>query len=147
VCYRAKLPTSFGQCQLRRHITGALRHRFGDHQLAAANRSQFKARIWTSGEALQEFAPAVEQLAHRALVGLPLAFIQTEAAHTFIDSVRDQEVKQHLLMGGDRNLNEALNQALKLEAAKAAAGLPARLRGLTGALSRANYPTERRCEV
>jgi hypothetical protein len=37
-------------------------------------------------------------------------------------------VKQHLLMGGDRTLNEALNQALKLEAAKAAAWPTARLR-------------------
>jgi hypothetical protein len=34
-------------------------------------------------------------------------------------------VKQQLLMGGDQNPNEALNHALKLEAAKAAAGSPA----------------------
>jgi hypothetical protein len=60
-------------------------------------------------------------LAHRALVGLPEGHIQTEAAHAFIDGIRDREVKQHLLMGGDRTLNEALNQAVKLEAAKAAA--------------------------
>jgi hypothetical protein len=39
-----------------------------------------------------------------------------EAAHTFIDRIRDRELMQHLLMGGDRLLNEAL-----------AAGLPARL--------------------
>jgi hypothetical protein len=37
-------------------------------------------------------------------------------------------VKQHLLMGGDRPMNEALNRALKVEAAKAAAGLLPRLR-------------------
>jgi len=30
---------------------------------------------------LQEFAAAVEQLAHRALVRLPVPFIQTRAAH------------------------------------------------------------------
>jgi hypothetical protein len=125
-------------------ISGALKGRFGDHQLAAAFRSQFKARVQTSGETLQEFAAAVEQLAHRALVGLPLAFIQTEASHAFIDGVRDRELKQHLLMGGDRNLNEALNQAMKLEAAKEAAGATAKLRGLTGASPRANYPAERR---
>jgi hypothetical protein len=81
-----------------------------------------------SDETLQEFAAAVEQLAHRALVGLPVGYIRTEAAHAFIDGIRAREVKQHLLMGGDRMLNEALNQALKLEAAKAAAWPTARLR-------------------
>jgi len=87
---------------------------------------------------LQEFAAAVEQLAHRALFGLPVAFIQIEAAHSFIDGVRDRELKQHLLIGGDRTLNEALNQALKLEAEKAAAGPPARMRELTDAPGRAS---------
>jgi hypothetical protein len=35
-------------------------------------------------------------------------------------------LREHLLMGGSRFLNEALNQAFKLEAAKAAAGPPVR---------------------
>jgi hypothetical protein len=77
--------------------------------------------VQTSGETLQQIASAVEQLAHRALVGLPVGYIQTEAAHAFINGIRDREVKQHLQMGGDRTLNEALNQTVKLEAAKAAA--------------------------
>jgi len=58
-----------------------------------------------SEETLQEFAAALEQLAHRAFVGLPVTFIQTEAAHSFIDGLRDREVKQHLLLGWDRTLN------------------------------------------
>ena len=85
-------------------IVGALQDRFGDHQLAAAYRSRLKARVQASSETLQEFAAAVEQLAHRALVGLPVTFIQTEAAHTFIDGIRDRELKQHLLMGRDWTL-------------------------------------------
>jgi hypothetical protein len=89
------------------------------------------------GETLQEFAAAVEQLAHQALVGLPADHIQTEAAHAFIDVIRDREVKQYLLLGGARTLNEALNQAVKLEAAKAAAWPAARLREAT------RVPTER----
>jgi len=127
-------------------IMESLRDRFGDHQLAAAYQSQLKARVQKSGETLQEFAAAVEQLAYRALVGLPVAFIQTEATHSFIDGIRDREVKQHLLMGGDWTLNEALNQALKLEATKAAAGPPARLRKLTGASARVSQPPDRRRE-
>jgi hypothetical protein len=116
-------------------IVESLQDRFGDHQLAAAYRSQFKARVQMSGKTLQKFAAAVERLAQRALVGLPVGFIQTEAAHAFIDGVRDREVKQHLLMGGDDTLNGALNQALKLEAAKVAAGPPPRLREVTRAPS------------
>jgi hypothetical protein len=112
-------------------IVGALQDRFGDHQLAAAYRSYLKARVQTSGETLQEFAAAIERLAHRALVGLPVGYIQTEAAHAFIDGIRDREVKQHLLMGGGRTLNEALNHALKLEAARAAAWPTARMREVT----------------
>jgi hypothetical protein len=127
-------------------ISGALKGRFGDHQLAAAYRSHFKARVQASGESLQGFAAAVEQLAHRALVGLPLTFIQTETAHAFIDGERDRELKQHLLMGGERNLNEALSQAMKLEAAKEAAEPAAKLRGMTRATSSSNYPAERRRE-
>jgi hypothetical protein len=103
-------------------IVGALQNRFGDHQMAAAYRSQLKARVQMSDKTEQEFAAAVEQLAHRVLVGLPVGFIQSDTAHAFINEVRDREVKQHLLIGGDRALNEALNQALKLEEAKAAAG-------------------------
>ena len=44
-----------------------------------------------SEETLQDFAAAVEQLAHRAFVGLPVTFIQTEAAHSFIDGLLGRE--------------------------------------------------------
>jgi hypothetical protein len=56
-----------------------------------------------------------------ALVWLPEDSIQREAAHIFINGV-----KQHLL-GSKRLLNKALNQALKLEVAKAVNKSPARL--------------------
>jgi gas vesicle protein len=78
-------------------IVGALQDQFGDHQLPTAYRSQLKTRVQAGGETLQEFAAAVEQLAHRDLVGLPEGHIQTEAAHAFIDGIRDREVIQHLL--------------------------------------------------
>jgi hypothetical protein len=65
----------------------------------------------TSGETLQEFDVAVEQLAHRAFVGLPIDFIRKEAARAFIDGLRDGEIKRHLLMGCDMALREALIQA------------------------------------
>jgi hypothetical protein len=66
-------------------------------------------------------------LAHRVLVGLPEDFIQKEAAHSFVDGVRVQKVKQQLIMDGDMLLNETLNNIMKPEAPKAAAGTPARM--------------------
>ena len=39
-------------------IVESLRDRFGDHQLAAAYRSQLNARVQESGETLQEFTAA-----------------------------------------------------------------------------------------
>lgn len=77
-------------------------------------------------------AAAVKQLVHLVLVALQAEFFQTEAAHTFIDGLRQWEAHHHTLAGGDRSLNENQNEALKLEATKAAAGQSARLRGVTG---------------
>jgi hypothetical protein len=48
-------------------------------------------------------------------------FMQRKTAYVFITGVKDQGMKQHLLMGSKRSLTEALNQALMLEATKAAA--------------------------
>ena len=65
--------------------------------------SHLKTRVQMSSELLQEFAAAMEQLTHRVLVSFPVTFIQTEAYHAFINGVRDQKVKQHLLMGVHRD--------------------------------------------
>jgi hypothetical protein len=50
---------------------------------------------------------------------LPENFIQMEAACTFIDGARDQDMKQYFLMAGKRS--QALNQAIKLVVLKVAA--------------------------
>ena len=63
---------------------------------------------------MQEFGAAVEQLAHRALVGPPVAFIQTDAPHSFVEGVRDRELKQYLLMGGDRTPKWGLKSGLEI---------------------------------
>jgi hypothetical protein len=69
-------------------------------------------------------------------------------AHAFIDGVIDQELKQHLLMSGDRSLKEAFNQTLMLEAAIAAAGPPVRLREVTRSpVGTRSQPAERRMDV
>jgi hypothetical protein len=75
-------------------IVGAPRDTFGDHQLAAA----YWVRM--SDVTLYEFAAALEQLANRALIVLPVSFIQKEGAYIFIDGIRDWQVKQNLSMKG-----------------------------------------------
>jgi hypothetical protein len=85
------------------------------------------------------------QLVQQAFVGLPADFIQNEAAHAFVDGLRDREVKQHFLMGFQRLLNEALSRALILEATKVAAGPPVRLRQVTTAPAGTSLIPPERC--
>jgi hypothetical protein len=76
--------------QTKRHnedILGTLRGRYGHHQLAAAYRHN-KRPGYSWAACLQEFAAAVERLAHRALVGSHVDFIQGEAAHEFVKGDR-----------------------------------------------------------
>jgi hypothetical protein len=84
------------------------------HQLAAVYQLQLEVRTQVSDELVQEFAAALKQLVHCALVRLPKDFIQREAACAFVDGVKDWNVKQHHLVGGERSCSEAL----KLEAVK-----------------------------
>ena len=102
--------------------------------------------VYTRAEDVTGFAAAVEQLANRALVGVPAAFFQTGAAHAYIDGIRDGELKQLLLKAADRIKNEGLYQAMKMEASRAAAKSPARKQKLTGALARTNQLSDRRRE-
>jgi hypothetical protein len=83
------------------------------------------------GDSLQEFSAAFTQLDHWSLVRSPKNSVQRQAVHAFIDGVKNWEMKQQHLIDSYRLHNEALNQALKLETAKAAAGSPVRLRYVT----------------
>jgi hypothetical protein len=94
----------------------ALEDRFGDQHLAAAYRSQLKARTQKAGESQQEFAIAIEQLAHRAYLALPEDHVRRKAGKAFVHGVEDPDVKIQLLVGGEKAVNEALRQALELQA-------------------------------
>jgi hypothetical protein len=54
---------------------------------------------------------------HWALVELHEDFILWKKAHTFVDRTKHRRVKHHLLMGGERSLNEIFNLAGMLDAA------------------------------
>jgi hypothetical protein len=70
-------------------IIGALEGHYREHQLVAAYWSQLRARIQFNSKSLQKFAAALEQMAHWALVGLPVGFIQRKATHAFVDGLKD----------------------------------------------------------
>jgi hypothetical protein len=91
-----------------------------------AYHSHLKARTQLIIEFLEEFAATIQHLAHRVHVELP-QYVQREAAYAFFNRIRDQELKLRLLIGGERTLVEAICQALRLEAAKAAARIAAGL--------------------
>jgi hypothetical protein len=79
---------------------------------------------------LQEFAATIDHLAHHVHVKLPEHLISKEAARTFADRIRERHRRRQLLLGA-KTLSEALNQALELEAADIAAGVPPRIRQTT----------------
>jgi hypothetical protein len=65
---------------------------------------------------LQEFAPATEQLVHRGYPALPEDHIRRAAGKEFADRIEDPAIQIQLLLEGERTMNEALRQALKLQA-------------------------------
>lgn len=92
------------------------------YQLEVFYQSQLKARIKLNGEPLQEIAAGIEQLALRPFsCHLRTSSRESQFMHLLM-GVKDQEMKQHLVMGHKRLTNIALKQVLKWEAAKAAAG-------------------------
>jgi hypothetical protein len=94
----------------------ALQDRFGDQHFAALFRSRLKTRIQRAGESLQDFAITVEQLAHRAYPTLPDEHKRQEAGRAFVDGIEYPDIKIKLLLGGEKTVNEALRQALELQA-------------------------------
>jgi hypothetical protein len=99
----------------------ALEDRFGDQHFAAAYRCQLTTRIQNPGESLQDFAKAIEMLALRAYPNLPADYVAREAGKAFAYGIRDADIKIQLLLRGEKTVNEALRQALELQAVLIAA--------------------------
>jgi hypothetical protein len=59
-------------------------------------------------------APTVD--IDRAYPTLPVEYIRREAGRAFVDGIEDPDIKIKLLLGGEQTVNEALRQALELQA-------------------------------
>jgi hypothetical protein len=97
---------------------GATEDRFADQHLAVESRSQVKTRTQDSGESLQEFSTAIEQLTHHAFPALHKDHVCRGTGKAFCNGIRDRAVKQHLCLGCKRTLNQALRHTLGLEVVK-----------------------------
>jgi hypothetical protein len=80
----------------------ALEDRFGDQRFSASYRCQLTSRTQKAGESLQDFATAIEQLAHRAYPTLPEDHVRREAGRAFTYGVKDPDIKIQLLLGGEK---------------------------------------------
>jgi hypothetical protein len=94
-------------------VLQTLEDRFGDQHFAITYRSQLKVKTQRVGESLRDFATMIEQLVHRASPTLPEDYKRREA---FINGVGDHDIEIRLLLGGEKTLIEALQQALELHA-------------------------------
>jgi hypothetical protein len=98
----------------------ALEDWFGDQHFAASYRCQLTT-TQEAGESLQDFAMEIEQLTHRAYPTLPEEHVWREAGRAFAYGVADPDIKIQLLLGGEKKVNEAVRQALELQAVLVAA--------------------------
>jgi hypothetical protein len=99
----------------------ALEDRFGDQHFAAAYRCQLTTRTLKGREFLQDFASAIELLAHRAYPNLSEDNIGREVRKSFAYGVQEPDIKIQLLLEAEKTVNEALRQTLELQAVLVAA--------------------------
>jgi hypothetical protein len=113
----------------------ATEDRFGDQHLVIAYRTQPKTRTEILGESLQEFATTTKQLTHHASPALHEDHIRMGIGKAFINSI-----KQLLLLGSERTVNEAIRQTLVLKIVKLAVGSSIRLRKTTDRALWSSWP-------
>jgi hypothetical protein len=99
----------------------ALDDSFEDQHVATAYRCHLTTRSRKAGESLQDFAMAIELLAHCDYPTLPKDHIGREAEKAFAYGVQEPDIKIQLLLGGEKTVNKAIRQAVELQAILAAA--------------------------
>jgi hypothetical protein len=96
-------------------------HLYGKHSVLGQQTEDYycnQLKLKTQGveESLQKFTTPIKQLAHRAYTALPEDHIRRQAGKAFGYGVQDTAIKIHLLLIGEKTVNEALGQALEMQA-------------------------------
>ncbi|CAG4953541.1 unnamed protein product [Parnassius apollo] len=95
----------------------ALEARYGDAHLEHVFHAQLKDRVQRINENLQQWALEVEKLVRKAYRSVP-ALIEGNLLQTFIDGIRDLEVRAAVRLGHHESLKDALAHALEVEAVR-----------------------------
>lgn len=77
--------------------------------------STLKAWPQDSGQSLQEFATAIEQLTHCAFPALHEDHFHRGPGRAFSDGMGVEALKKQLLLGSERMVSKAFRQTIKLE--------------------------------
>ncbi|CAK1596147.1 unnamed protein product [Parnassius mnemosyne] len=108
---------ALGKDMTYEQLLEALEARYGDAHLEHVFRAQLKDRVQRSNENLQQWALEVEKLVRKAYQSVP-ALIVGNLVQTFIDGIRDLEVRAVVRLGHHEMLKDALTHALEVEAVR-----------------------------
>jgi hypothetical protein len=91
--------------RLNEETLQTLQDHFRGQHFATDYRCQLTTRTQRARESLQDFATAIEQLAHRAYSTLLKDHIWREAGKAFAYRVEDPNIKIQVLLGGEKTVN------------------------------------------
>lgn len=98
-------------------LTSALELRFGEQHLQQLFRTQLRARKQKPTESLQEFEADIKRLIHMAYPTAPVELLEEMATRSFIDGIKDDTIRNALLLTSYNTTRDALGKALEIEAA------------------------------
>jgi hypothetical protein len=129
-----------------RRLSEYLRTDLGDQHLVTEYCSQLKTWSQDNGEPFKEFSTTIKQMTNPANPAQHENHVHWGAGKAFIDSIREQSMKQQLHLRGNKTLNEGLRQTLELQVVKLAVWSSIRLwKQVTGHCGRTGpLPNERR---
>lgn len=105
-----------------------LEMRYGQANFEHVYHSQLRSRYQKSNESLQQFETDIARLVRLAYPGTPENVMERLAVQSFLDGLRDQEMRQALTLARPTTLVDALTRALEFEAAKQVSKSQARVR-------------------
>ena len=92
-------------------LTAALELQFGDEHLRQFFAAQVNRRTQKVGESLQEFEADIKRLIYLAYSAAPPTFQEKLATETFVNGIRDVEVKKILQLSRYQTSSETLIRA------------------------------------
>lgn len=109
-------------------IMSALERRFSNEHSKQLLHIQLKSRVQKKDESIQEYSFDIERLVQAIFGSLPHHLLEMNKVQSFIDGIRDVEIKKQLMINQKITLAETLEYALLLESASVACGALSKVR-------------------